>query len=266
MSAQTSYILLYVGWTILFLSQRTVPTTILHLQTTESFSLEDIGRLLSCFGITYALTKLASGFLYDSLHLNPKLFFCLGLGVGGVLVFIFPLAAGTSVSLACLVWLGAGLLHGLGWPACARMMKQWYTPSNIGKRYMLLSAASNVASALAPILSAYTTSLLDWQCIYYIVGTCCLVTTITLVVGIEISPEKSVVQNGTVTRSEVHSWYGVFLFKEFWFVTMLSASVWTVKASIQDWVQLYMTQQLHFSHETGRYSIMHHHTDYQLSF
>ena len=251
-----NYFYLHVGWTTLFLSQCTVPSTIVYLQTSEGFSLEDIGNILSSFGLAYSLTKLASGFLYDSLHLNPKHLLCLGLSASGLLCLVFPLAVGSSVYLASLVWLGVGIFQGLGWPACARMMKQWYGPSEVGMRYLLLSAASNIASTIAPILSVCIATVLYWWYIYYFLGFCCLVVSGILLVGIKYSPENTLSENETVhndkqAMSKMYQWYDVFIFKEFWMVTILSVNVFTVKASILAWLQLYLTQQLNHSHATG---------------
>jgi sugar phosphate permease len=251
-----SYLLLLVGWISLYLSQRTVPSTTSHLQTGAAFSVEDVGSLLSCFAVSYALTKLASGFLYDSLGLSPKLLFCWGLGAGGFLCLLFPATAKTSISLACLLWLVVGVFQGLGWPACAQMTKQWYKSSQLGKRYLILSASSNVAAAIIPILSAYMATAVGWESIYYLLGTICILFTPFLVMGIKYHPQKgdekkdesfnngSTIHEEVKERTEKYPWYGVFLFKEFWLVTVLNATAWTVKASVIDWMQLYLIQHM----------------------
>ena len=251
-----NYFYLHVGWTTLFLTQCTVPSTIVYLQTNEGFSLEDIGNILSCFGLAYSLTKLASGFLYDNLHLNPKYLLCLGLSSSGLLCLLFPLAVGSSVSLASIVWLAVGSFQGLGWPACARMIKQWYGPTEVGRKYLLLSAASNIASTVAPILSVGIATTMYWWYIYYLLGFGCLIASTLLLEGIKYSPpENPLSENGTDSReqakSKIYHWYDVFIFKEFWLVTLLSVNVFTVKASILSWLPLYLTQQLNHSDPTG---------------
>ena len=247
-----NYVLLFLGWITLYLSQRTVPSTVSYLQTSVGFSLEDIGSVLSCFGLTYSLTKLASGFLYDNLHLSPKSLFCWGLGMAGLICVCFPLAASTSLSLACLLWMMEGVFQGFGWPACARMLKRWYKPSDIGRRYFLLSAAANAASAISPMFSVYLAGVMGWQYSYYILGTCCLMVTSVLVINMEYPPETKYESNKTKHKLQaVYSWHGVFLFKEFWLVTAVSAAMWTVKASIVDWIQLYITQQLNHTNTIG---------------
>ena len=258
--AQTrNYALLLLGWVTLYLCQRTVPSTASHLQTSASFSLEDVSKLLSCFALTYALTKLASGFLYDGLGLSPKLLFCWGLGAGGLLCVLFPAAASTGLPLTCLLWMLVGVFHGFGWPACAQMTKQWYRPSELGKRYAVLSAASNVATGTAPVLSVYMATTVGWQSVYYLLGTTSLIFSTVLMVGMEYQPQKrkeSLNKCYTSHRegkevTETYSWWSVFLFKEFWLVTVLSATAWTVKASVFDWMLLYVSQQLNHSHFTG---------------
>ena len=257
-----NYLLLLVGWISLYLSQRTVPSTTSHLQTGASFSVEDVGSLLSCFAVTYALTKLASGFLYDRLGLSPKLLFCWGLGAGGFLCLLFPATAKTSISLACLLWLVVGVFQGLGWPACAQMTKQWYKSSQLGKRYLILSASSNVAAAIIPILSAYMATAVGWESIYYLLGTICILFTPFLVMGIKYHPQKGDEKKDesfnsheeVKERTEKYPWYRMFLFKEFWLVTVLNATAWTVKASVIDWMQLYLIQHMDHSQTIGMHA------------
>ena len=254
-----SYSLLLLGWITLYLSQRTVPSTTSHLQTSAGFSVKDVGSLLSCFAVAYALTKLASGFLYDSLGLSPKQLFCWGLGLGGMLCLLFPPAARTSVSLTCLLWVVVGVFQGLGWPACAQMTKQWYKTSQLGKRYMILSSSSNVAAACAPVLSAYMATTVGWESIYYLLGTLCVIVTPFLITGIEYHPQNndetfengSTIHQETKERTGKYSWYDVFLFKEFWLVMILNATAWAVKASVMDMMQLYITQHMNHSHNIG---------------
>ena len=256
---QRSYVLLFLGWMSLFLSQRTVPSTISHLQTSAGFSTESIGSLFTCFGLTYALTKLASGFLYDNLHLSPKLLFCSGLAMSGLLCLFFPTAASSSVFLTCSLWLAAGVFQGFGWPACARMLKEWYRPADMGWRYSVLSSGANLAGTVAPILAAYLASTLGWQYIYYILGSICLLMAGILTVNMKSSSgetgskraKSDDIGSRESSKAQALPWHSVFLFKEFWLVTILSVVNWTVKASITDWMQLYLTGQMGRSTATG---------------
>ena len=244
------------------MAQRSVPSTSSYLQTSASFSVQDLGRLLTCFSLTYALSKLACGFLYDNLGLSPKTLFCWGLGASGLLCLLFPAAASSGVALTCLLWSLAGVFQGLGWPACAQMTKEWYSSSELGKRYSVLSASSNLAAAASPVVSAYVASFMGWEAVYYLLGAISLVVTAVLVMCIEYRCQKreESFQNGHLGRAETcgvteYSWRDVFLFREFWLVMALNATVLTVKASVMDWMQLYITQEMNLPHSTGTYNM-----------
>lgn len=258
------YVLLSMGWFTLFLCQCAVPSTSSYLQTTAGFSTQDIGNLLFCFAFTYALTKLASGLLYDNLQFNPKHLFCWGLGVGGLLCLCFPAAAAASVYLSYLLRLMEGVFQGLGWPACAQLLKQWYNPSDIGVKYTLLSAGANLAGSIAPLISTNLATTLGWQYGYYILGSSCVLMATIVAVNMEYSqtPQRHQSNNHNVeTREEdtyqtpVLSWHSVFLFKEFWLVTAMSVTLWVVRASIIDWIQLYITEHLQYPNTTGTFCI-----------
>ena len=251
--------LLFVGWFTLFLCQCAVPSTSSYLQTTAGLSMQDIGNLLSCFAFTYALTKLASGFLYDNLHFNPKHLFCSGLAVGGLLCLCFPPATAASTYLGCLLKLIEGVFQGFGWPACAQLLKQWYPPSDIGVKYSLLSAGANLAGSTAPLISTYLATKLGWQYCYYILGSSCVLVAIIVAVNMECSLNQRHRSSNADTREEstyqtpVLPWHSVFLFKEFWLVTALSVTLWVVRSSIIDWIQLYVTEHLKYPNITGTF-------------
>lgn len=253
MKSQTmNYVLLFMGWFTLFQCQRTVPSTSSHLHTSAGFSMQDISNLLSCFGITYALTKVASGLLYDNLQLNPKHLFCSGLAVGGLLCLCFPPAAASSHYLSYLLKLVEGIFQGLGWPACAHLLNQWYGPSDIGVMYTLLSSGSNLAGFTAPLLSTYLATALGWQYSFYILGSSCLLMATIVSVNMEYSPKQRNHTEGARHAPEI-PWHSVFLFKEFWLMTAMDVTAWVVKASIVDWIQLYVTGHLKYPSITGTF-------------
>lgn len=256
-----NYVILYVGWISLFFCQRTVPSTVSHLQISAGFSTEDIGNVFACFGITYALSKLASGLLYDQFHLSPKVLFCTGLALSGLLCTLFPLAAATSISLSCALWLMEGLFQGVGWPACARILNQWYQPSKMGMMYSMMSAGANFASTIAPILSAYLAIALGWKYTFYSLGLLSVALSSVLVLNLNSSPKdlgygaQELSTNSTddgSSKAKVLSWHALFFFKEFWLVTVLDVMFWIVKASITDWLQLYLMEEMGRSAATGK--------------
>ena len=158
-----NYAVLYFGWMSFVLCQRAMPSVVSHLQSSAGFSTGDVGSFFACFGITYSLSKLVSGSLYNHLHLSPNSLFCVGLSLSSMLCILFPLAAATGVFLSCAVRLVEGLTQGLGWPACVCIIKQWYPPSKLGQMYSLMSGGANLAGVIAPIFSAYVASLHNIQ-------------------------------------------------------------------------------------------------------
>lgn len=255
MTAQTrNYAFLFVGWITLFLCQRTVPCTISHLQTSANFSMENIGTLMSCFELTYALTKLASGLLYDNLQLNPKLFFCSGLAVGGLLCLCFPMTVATSVSLMCAVDGGRGIPR--IWVASMCTYAEPLVPTirhwcevHYTFCWIKLNWCCRPNTLCLPGYYA-----IGWQYVYYILGSSCLLMTSILAVGMEYLPREKKEPNqktNSMSNSPSFSWHSVFLFKEFWLVTTLNVINWVAKASIADWIQPYLTKQMNWPSATA---------------
>ena len=251
----------------MFSAQRTLPATISRLQSSAGFSTEDIGSVFSYFGLSYAFTKLISGLLYDNFHLSPKRLFCVGLLASGVLCLCFPLAASHSVLASCAVWMAMGVFQGLGWPACAHILKQWYQASEMGMMYSIMSLAANIASALIPILSAYLGSYLDWQYTFHFIALSCLLLGAVLIPNLKSSPGVAFqrdnrdtnipagLKNGLKNKHNPRSvflWHSVFHFKEFWLVGTLYTIFWLVKSSVTDWMLLYLTGHMGKPNATGK--------------
>ena len=76
-----------------------------------------------------------------------------------------------------------------------------------------------------------------------------------LVINMDYHQEKKPVtshsSNGVLTRSEQLLWHNVFVFREFWLVTALSVTMWAIKASVVDWIQLYITHQMNRPYSVG---------------
>ena len=240
---------MFIGWSCYILVRKNLPSTMASLIEHQGFSRDDIGKLTSCFSVTYGFSKFLGSLLSD--HASPRKLFSFGLIMTGLCALVFPLAS--NIMIACAVWLVIGIVQGCGWPPCVVLLKAWYPSTHIGRWWSILSCAGSVASATLPLLVIFITSLSNWCMSYYLFGTLALCVGITIPFSIKDSPQEIPLsydspskQNGEKEASghgAVGNWYSVFFIRDLWVVSSIYAIFYLVDISILNWSQLYFIQE-----------------------
>ena len=244
-----------VGWSFCFFCQRTLPSVIGYMTVSDTaqgglrgeqskpvITREEYGRLQNIFVIAYSSSILVSGFLSD--YINPRLLFFISMGMSGVFCAVFPLTIG-SPFLCSLVWFLFGCFEGCCWPATAKMVKQMYTPSELGMWWSFLSGASNCAAAVSPLFIASIVKNTNWQTCFYITG---IIPIILLPLILYMIRSNCVVTPGKQPNPQDHSvrhstqWYEVFFVSTLQLVIVVYIILWVAKSSIHGWALLYLQE------------------------
>ena len=238
-----------IGWSFCFLCQRTLPSAIGYMTTSQEgplsadhapvFSKEEYGQLQNLFVVAYSSSILLGGFLSD--YFDPRILFFLSLGMSGMLCSIFPLTVDNPL-LNSLVWFFFGAFEGLGWPSTAKLVKQMYSPAELGVWWSFLSCASNIAASISPLLVSYIVEYSNWQTSFYVIGLTPIVLLLPLSMTIKTSSSPKQ-QTSTSLRSSVNQkWYQVFLVSKLQLITVVYIILWVVKSSVNNWAQLYLQE------------------------
>ena len=238
-----------IGWSFCFLCQRTLPSAIGYMTTSQDgplsadhapmFSKEEYGQLQNLFVIAYSSSILLGGFLSD--YFDPRILFFLSLGMSGMLCSIFPLTVGNRL-LNSLVWFFFGVFEGLGWPSTAKMVKQMYSPAELGVWWSFLSCASNIAASISPLLVSYIVEYSNWQTSFYVTGLTpvVLLLPLSMIIKANSSPKQ---QTSTNLRPSVNQkWYQVFLVSTLQLIIVVYIILWVAKSSVNNWAQLYLQE------------------------
>ncbi len=244
-----TYCSIFVGWGLYIMGRRMLSSSMQALLQNKVFSKHSVGMIASSFSLSYGVSKLVFSFVSD--HVSPRLIFVSGLICTGVCCVIFPVCNGVVV-IACVVWGVAGIMQGCGWAPCVILLKTWFTPSQIGTWWSVLSAAGNIASMLSPLLILHITSFGDWTLSYYIIGCVTLALSFVMICSIKDSPQKveSYISKTTNDHSKIvrkDSWYSVFAIFDLWIVGILYAGVSLVKDCIAAWMTVYLVEVGHRS-------------------
>jgi OPA family sugar phosphate sensor protein UhpC-like MFS transporter len=252
---------LFIGWMSFYFCQRTLPSTVANLVSAQdsasrgegamqtALSATYLGQLQSLFAVSYSISFLISGIMSDSVNVRVLLPACLA--TSGLLLAVFPWTEGNQM-MGLVVYFLVGSLLGCGWPLTAKILKQTYRPSDLGVPWGIMSTASSFATLFSPVLvSTIIAGSGSWKYGFYIFGAIAVSLSLPIAFVTTLPSTDHPIDSGRIEKGgegKQHSssgvkWFHVFLVRELWGVIIIHSLMWLVKASIQDWGQLYLIQE-----------------------
>ncbi|XP_057314390.1 probable hexose phosphate transport protein isoform X2 [Hydractinia symbiolongicarpus] len=242
----------FLGYCLFYVTRRTClySMPMLLQDTALSFNTEAFGLMNSTQMVFYSVGKIICGILADKTR--PKIIFTVGL----VLVGLINISFGFSTSVLMFIVLQAlnGLFQGCGWAPIAVLIKRWYHPTELGTIWAILSATMNISSSVIPLIMATLSDYLHWSRSFIIVGVTAILYSVIAYVSIKDNPSEVCIEtdinikqkNNKALNSKVPF---IEIFKsEFIWLMSLSYFIWSsVKSGLEDWLQLYLINERHFS-------------------
>ncbi|KAI8513523.1 hypothetical protein Bbelb_078470 [Branchiostoma belcheri] len=149
---------MYVGYCFYHLTRKSFGF-IMPVVMEEGLDQSDLGLVISSQTMAYAFSKFLSGLASD--HLSARSMFAVGLFLCGVCNVVFILF--DSVLLYSLLWFINGLVQGFGWPACAKVLRQWFKPSQFGTWWSILATSMNLAGFVGPLVTMEIATRYGWR-------------------------------------------------------------------------------------------------------
>ena len=251
----TLYVSLFFGWCFYYFCRKSFPSSTPNLISDNGLSKDDLGTISSSFAVAYGFSKFFNSILSD--HVSARKMFSVGLVLSGLGCLLFPAALSRSVPISAILWFMEGVIQGLGWAPCAKLLKVWYPPSQMGTWWSVLSSAGNIAAAISPLLITFLSSAFDWRISFLIIGATTITVGLTVLFTIKDSPselgvkltfQKTKAEEDVRVRthkSTVQSslrWYSVLFYKDLWVAGAGYAVLSGVKNSVADWSLLYFMQ------------------------
>ena len=250
---------MYIGYAGFYFTRRTfnyaVPAMIADLGIDKG----DIGLIGTLFYLTYGLSKFLSGMISD--RSNPRYFMGVGLIASGIINIVFGFSS-SLISLA-LLWILNAWFQGWGWPSCSKLLTTWYSRSERGFLWAIWNTAHNVGGALIPLLVGFLTLHYSWREGFIIPGI------IGVLIGLIVCwrlrdrpttqglPTVGQWRHDTLELAQENHGQGlsyreilkhyVFNNKYIWLLAFSYVLVYIVRTAINDWGNLYLTEQHHYS-------------------
>ena len=257
---------MYIGYAAFYFTRKSfiMPAMLSDLGLTMS----DVGILGTLFYITYGCSKFISGMISD--RSNPRYFMGLGLiadrGAEYLLRPQFVAAdAGHAVDPQRL------LPGGWGWPPCSKILTSWYSRSERGSWWAIWNTSHNVGGALIPLLVGFISLHFSWRYGMIIPGIIGVVLGLLMCWRLRDKPSTlglpsvgkwrndamELVQESEgqgLSNREIIKRY-VLTNKYIWLLAVSYVLVYIVRTAINDWGNLYLTQEKGYSLMTANSAI-----------
>lgn len=250
---------MYIGYAGFYFSRKTFNYAMPAMMADLGLDKADIGLIGTLFYITYGCSKFFSGIISD--RSNPRYFMGLGLIATGIINIVFGLSS--SLYMLAMLWVLNAWFQGWGWPSCSKLLTTWYSRSERGFWWALWNTAHNVGGALIPLVVGYLTLHFGWRYGFMLPGIIAVVIGLFICwrlrdkpvtlglpsVGrwrkdhLEIAQENEGL--GLSSRDILHKY--VIKNKYIWLLAFSYVLVYIVRTGINDWGNLYLTEQFHYS-------------------
>nr|XP_027207004.1 glucose-6-phosphate exchanger SLC37A4-like [Penaeus vannamei] len=221
---------LFLGYACYTYNRKSVSYALPTLLTSGLITTATVGAITSCQNTAYAISKFLGGVLSD--RISARLLFSMGLALSGASTLLFSRTE--DPRLWALLWFANGFAQGAGWPACAKLLKKWFSPANFGTWWSVLTASSNVSGTASPLLAAY----------------------------VIVPPRERLAYSG---RSTVHFLQAIHVIAYplsvpitpfLWVVSVSYMVVFCSKTALSDWGQIYLIEELGRSQMQGKFTCL----------
>ncbi len=245
---------MYIGYATFYFTRKSFNFAMPAMLADLGLDKSDIGILATLFYIIYGCSKFFAGIISD--RSNPRYFMGIGLIATGIINILFGLSS--SLAAFALLWSLNAFFQGWGWPPCSKLLTTWYSRSERGFWWAIWNTAHNVGGALIPLLVGFFALNYGWRYGMAVPGVIAIVIGLIIcwrlkdkpsTMGLptvgnwrqdELEIQQETQATGLSTR-EILVRY-VLTNKLVWLLALSSVLVYIVRTAINDWGNLYLTE------------------------
>ncbi|KAG7321757.1 hypothetical protein KOW79_014615 [Hemibagrus wyckioides] len=243
----TIFLAMFVGYTLYCFNRKTFSFVMPSVMQEIKLEKDDLGLITSSQSLAYAISKFISGVLSD--QISARWLFSIGLFMVGGINVLF--SQSSTVAMFSGLWFLNGLGQGFGWPACGKVLRKWFEPSQFGTWWAVLSSSMNLAGGLGPIIATLLAESYSWRSTLSISGLNCMVMSVVCLLVIQNEPKdvglpsiEANAKKGKAASSRDKSTLKEFLLSPYlWLLSFSYLVVFGVKTACTDWGQLFLIQE-----------------------
>lgn len=247
-------VLMMVSYTMYFLVRQNFSLAMPFIEGSLGFSKTEIGVIMTASLFVFGVGKFVNGFF--SHLLRPKVFLSLGL-IGSSLMNI----AFSKVSVLwhfSLIWSFNAFFQSIAWPQCVRLMSEWYSSTQLGTRWGLVSMANQAGSFLVFAFFTFLIEAYGWRASFFIPGIMGIIAgLLILALPLEVPKELGlcsmeerhglppVVETNTDSSLGKISWdilSEILKNKYLWYISLATFFIYIVKTGFCSWAPTYLKE------------------------
>lgn len=252
-----------IGYATFYFVRKNLSVAMPVMEKSLGIHKTQLGLFLTMHGLLYGVSKFANGFLGD--RANARVLMVSGLAMSAILNVLFGFNS-TVIALG-IIWTLNGWFQGMGFPPCARLMANWFSPKQLATKFSLWNMSHPIGGGLVVIMCGYLVGI-NWRLAFFIPAALALACTVFLwftlpdtppSVGL---PEVEGTQTGAQdepqnkdldkrSKQEASREFRLFVYehvfrnKYIWIVSFANFFVYIIRYAVLDWGPTLLTESKH---------------------
>jgi len=245
-----------IGYATFYFVRGNLPFAMPLMEKSLGIHKEQLGLFLTLHGVLYGISKFTNGFLGD--RANARAFMAFGLGASALMNVIFGF--NSAVVTLGLIWMVNGWFQGMGFPPCARLLTNWFSPKQLASKMSIWNTSHQIGSGLVAILCSYLV-VISWRLAFFVPAAIAFVIVIFIWFRLPDTPPSVGLPEvpGTELHSQKHESSAefrrfvinqVFRNKYIWIVSIANFFVYTLRYAVFNWgpIMLQDTKHVKITH------------------
>ncbi len=236
-----------IGYAMFYFVRKNLSVAMPEMGKDLGITKTDMGLFLTLHGLLYGLSKFANGFLGD--RCNARTFMAFGLLLSAIVNVFFGLSS--AVVTLGLLWMLNGLVQGMGFPPCARLMTHWFSPKELATKFSIWNTSHSIGAAVVVVLCGYLVSHFgNWRLCFFVPAGLAILCSIYLLLTLPDTPPsvglpevEGTAQPGADSKGfSAALLKQVFTNKYIWFLSLAQFFVYVVRYGVFDWGPTMLTE------------------------
>src|SRR3989442_9440211 len=151
-----------IGYATFYFVRKNLSIAMPVMQSSLGFKKTQLGLFLTLHGVLYGVSKFANGFFGD--RANARTFMAFGLGASALMNVLFGF--NSAVVTLGLIWMANGWFQGMGFPPCARLLTNWFSPKQLASRMSIWNISHQIGGGLIVIFCGYLV-VINWRFAFF---------------------------------------------------------------------------------------------------
>lgn len=244
-----------IGYATFYFVRKNLSIAMPAMENSLGIQKSQLGLFLTMHGLLYGVSKFANGFLGD--RANARVLMVTGLTVSAILNVLFGF--NSTVLALGVIWTLNGWFQGMGFPPCARLLANWFSPKELATKFSLWNMSHPIGGGLIVIICGYLVGI-DWRLCFIVPAGIALVCAAFLWLTLPDTPPSVGLPEVTATNyaapeqaadAKTHKEFRalvyrrVFRNKYVWIVSFANFFVYIIRYAVLDWGPTLLTESKH---------------------